>query len=435
MQSVHETIIRDIVDIIQGVKDSDEVQKVSGYNDKNSWKSITRKSDALTLVFPVIASRNTSYEAAAMISKAIERKAVTLLQMLFSAINITDSKDGIDYISKFHNNLDIGNMSVDKFMDTMDRFVKENALITEASRHEEYEKIKKDLSNMNFYFENNVNDESLNDYKVVNVEGTRILVKEETPIEFESNPYDRGDSLKDLKDTMNITKIGKDIKTGNLIDGDVKKANELVPTMVYVNFTTINKDTDYAIPSSIIIGVKAKLYAADSYDILNRLKIKNNDRNLALNLIKAGTREISFFKDFIFAVDAAKIDALSRSRKGSSSIDWKVLERRALKSRIKRSLFINNDAAAITTLVITQEEVEYLKKTEYIDVENPRVITPILDAYNLMGFVIVDEALEIAKFIFDSQDNMYEILTFNNLERESKDNTKKIINLMSKMSR
>lgn len=428
MQCVHETILRDIVDIAQGLKDSDEIQRVSNYNSGSSWRSITRRADALTLVFPVLASRNISYDAAAMISKAIERKAVTLLQMLFSAINITSAKDGIDYISKFHSNLNVGNISVDTFIDTLDSFVEENSLITEGTRQEEYELIKRDLSNMNFYFENNVSDESLDSYKVINVEGTQILVNERS--------YgDNRNNIETAKSMSTIQRNDMEVNIRRLMDNDVKKSNELVPTMLYVNFVVIDTDSKQTVPSSVIIGIKAKLYAIDSQDIINRLKIKHNDKNLALNLIKAGTREISFLKDFILAIDKAKIDALSKSRRGSSHRIWKVLERRALKSRIRRSFFMDNDATAISTLVVSQEEVEYLKKTEYIDVENSRVISPILDAYNLMGFVIVDESLEIAKFIFDSDDSMYEVLTFNNLERESKDNSKKIINLMSKISR
>jgi hypothetical protein len=126
---------------------------------------------------------------------------------------------------------------------------------------------------------------------------------------------------------------------------------------------------------------------------------------------------------------------MSQSRRGSSSKLWKLLERRALKSRVRRSLSMVNDATAITTLCITQEEVEYLKKTRYINVEDPRIITAIMDAYNLMGFVIVDDSLEIAKLLYDDGEGQYEVITYSGLEREQRDNTKKIVNLMSKMSR
>lgn len=527
-KSIHETVLRDIVDIAQGVKDSDEVQKVSNYNDKNSWKSIANKAEALTLVFPVLASRNISFEAAAMIAKAIERKAVTMLQMLFSAIQISDAQTAFDYIGKFHSNLDIGSMTVDKFMDIMDDFVQENTLITEAAQYEAYENAKRDLQNLDFYFEfGPASDSSLDEYKIITVEGTQLLIHEaptprgervdrdslrsldqnlrrarenmmgardrgdnagmnrfqrdinnitnartrtqadidyrfnggplpndpnaqtpppadpnnnnyvpEAQPEFVPNAYERAQMNKNIADT-NKSKF--EIESRRLLDGDVKKANELVPTLMYINWVSVStsdQNTKSAVNSTAVIGIKAKLYAIDSQDIMNRLKLKYNDKNIMLNLIKAGTREISFFRDFVFALDNAKLDAISQSRRGSSSKIWKLLERRAIKSKLRRSFFMTNDAAAISTLVISQEEVEYLKKTEYIDVENPKIINGIMDAYNLMGFVIVDESLEIAKFLFDTGDDLYEILTFNNLEREARDNsTKKIINLMSKMSR
>jgi hypothetical protein len=368
--------------------------------------------------------------------------------MLFAAINITDANNGIDYISKFHNNLDIGNLTVDKFIDSLDDFVEENCLITEGAELDQYEKIKRDLKNMNFYFENNVSNESLQNYTVVNVEGTQLLLHEEDkkintiidedpPSKQQSKNDDKDrDTLQKLKYYYDYQKDISDMNAHRILDGEIKKANELVPTLMYVNFVQVGQDdSNYPIQTHIVVGIKAKLYAVDSQDILNRLKLKYNDKNTMLNLIKASTREISFFKDFVFAVDRAKIDAISQSRRGSSSKIWKLLERRAIKSKMKRSMFMNNDASAITTLVISQEEVEYLKKTEYIDVENTRVISPIMDAYNLMCFTIADESLEVCKFLFDDGEDTYEILTFNNLEREQRDNSKKIVNMMSKLAR
>lgn len=538
--SVHETVVRDIIDIAQGIKDTDEVKQITNRQNGTSFKSITSKTEALTMVFPVICSRNMSYETAAMISKAIERKAVSMLHMLFTACNITDAQDGIDYLSRFHTNLKTGNLSVDDFISALDDFVEENSLITNYNDMDSYKKICEDMRAMNFYFENNINDQSINDYKVVNVNETKLLVNTYEPvteaprpgaIQLPDHPLDilatyrrmMGDmtppTLNDLYDPMNtgrpsqeysaamdhwrnlsqverdretayrndrgeederqrearrrrekaadhfikrqeldlkrdqlgierdkahwsarqtassINKNNMDLAKNRLVDQDIKKANELTPTLMYVNFIQKDSNSDYPIYSSLVVGVKAKLYTVDGEDILNRLKIKNSDRHLLLNLIRVSTREISFFKDFLLAVDRAKLDALSQSRRGSSNKLWKLLERRALKSKIRRSLSSVNDATAISTLCITQDEVEFLKKTEYIDVENPRIIRPIMDAYNLMGFCIADESLEICKFIFDTGEDVYETLTYTNLEKESKDNTKKIINLMSKMNR
>jgi hypothetical protein len=167
---------------------------------------------------------------------------------------------------------------------------------------------------------------------------------------------------------------------------------------------------------------------------MNRINLKNEDNNGLIKFIRASTRETSFFKDLLFAIDKAKLDALSQSKRGSSLKLWKVLERRALKSKFRRSFGQVNDASAITTLTICQEEVEYLKKNNNIDVEDPKVIRPIMEAYNLMGFCIIDESMEVAKFIFDTGEDIYEVLSFNHLEREQSDSGyKKVVNLMNKM--
>ena len=85
---------------------------------------------------------------------------------------------------------------------------------------------------------------------------------------------------------------------------------------------------------------------------------------------------------------------------------------------------------------MSQEEVEYLKKNDSMNLEDPKVARSIMESYNFMSIVIVDESMEVAKFIYDTGDDVYESLAFSSLEREASDSsTKKIVNLMTKMSR
>ena len=447
-EMIHETVIRDIVDVINDVKNSEELKGIRGRG--RSFKSVAQASSNLTLVFPVIVSSTMNIENASMVTKALERKAVSMLQMLFSAISITDNDNGIDYIKKFHNNLKLDdNVSVDGFMDAIDKFVLSNESV-QITDMEMYNKAKQDLRNLDFVLPDNINEEySIKDFRVQRQafgEQTVVLEKKKTPIapetkievhpKFNFSMSTLGGSGNDYSSSgsTNYKKLKdqQDVFRNQLITSDVKKANELVPTMMTVNFITTGYDEN--ITSQMVIGVKAKMYPVDSVDLLNRIVIKNQDNNGLLKLIKATTREISFVKDFLFAIDKAKIDALSQSKRGSSSKMWKILERRSLKSKIRRHLGQVNDASAITTIVMTQEEVEYLKKTENIDVENPKVIRPIMEAYNLMGFCIVDESIEVCKFIFDTGNDIYENVSFTHLERESGDGSyRKVLNLMTKM--
>lgn len=409
---IHETIIRDIVDITQDIKDYDVFKKVT--KKKDGMKSITNASSDLVLVFPVLVSRNVSIDVASMVAKAIERKAVSLLQILFNALSIDNVDNAVDYVKKFHNNLDTKDITVDTLIDFTDSLTESKDV---RVNKEQYEMVKRELKDLYHTLPNSISEHSLNEFSI----DSQRLYCESRSDQIISN------TVKATKDLMDITK-------NQLIDTDIKKSNELIPTMMIVTFDSVSQDSP--IPINAIIGVKAKLYGINSDDMINRIKIKNQDKNGFLKLIKATTKEISFVRDFLFAIDRAKLDALSHSKRGSSSKLWKVLERRAIKSRVKRAIGSTNDASAISTMVITQEEVEYLKKTENIDLIKPYVVRPIMESYNLMGVCIVDETLEVANFMFDTGDDLYESISFRHLERESSDNNyKKIINLMTKIQR
>lgn len=420
MNYIHETIIRDLFDLSSELKDVDAIKATFGR--QNSGRSIASLSSNLTLVFPVICSKSVNIEGASMVTKAIERKATTMLQLLFAANQIHTSSDLTDYLKKFHSNLKIdNNITVDSVLDMMNKIVLDESV--HISDTEVIKLLSNDKKNLDSYLEENVSDRPVLSYKIIpkNRYGASVVYED-----------DRSSTNSQNSTTSKNNK--EFIVKGNLLDNDVKKANELIPTTIVVNYGYATDGGPEFL--SAIVGIKAKLYPVDSMDIVDRIVAKNKDTNLLNKFIRATTREISFVKDFLFAIDQAKVDALSQSRKGSSSKMWKILERRSKKSKVKRNLGMNNDAMAITTLVISQEEVDYIKKEYNINLENPSVIRPIMEAYNIMGFCIVDQTNEVAKFIFDTGEDLYENLSFNNLERETSDGGyKKAINLMSKMTR
>lgn len=418
-QVIHETILRDLVDVATGVANSsEEIRTYFGRN--RSWKSINQATSALVLTFPVLCSKQLSISTATMISKAIERQATSLLQILFSAIQIDDAKDAIEYVKQYHTNINMDTIDIDSFSNAIDSYI--NASASVVIDQSKYDAVMEDLKNISFEMPPAINETSINSYKY-NAYGKLSIVNEA--------PRDVTGMAKDIID---IKKSNNEIYNKQLLTSDVKKANELTPTLMTIRFISTSGEAPIKVDDAVI-GIKAKLIPIDSDDIIKRIIIKNQDNNGLMNLIKAGTREISFWKDFVFAIDRAKIDAISHSKRGSSNPMWKVLERRSLKSRIRRTLGNKNDASAISTLVISQEEVEYLKKTESIDMEKAAIARPIMESYNLMGLVIADEAMETAKFMKDTGDASYETLSFSNLEKEASDTTyKKVVNLMTKLS-
>ena len=219
-----------------------------------------------------------------------------------------------------------------------------------------------------------------------------------------------------------------------LMDTDVKKANELVPSMLIVNYAVKTDGEGDVIQSSAIVGVKTRLIPLDSFEIIDRLTTKNKDKSGFVKFIRATTGEIKFMKDFVLAIDKAKIEALNKSKRGSANPIWKVLERRAAVNNLRKALGQKNDASPITTLVVTQEEVDYLRKTANMDLDNVNTANYIINAFNLLGLCIVDESAEVAKFLFDGEFNQFEAYSFSALQKEAGDSDmyKKVINLMSK---
>ena len=112
--AIQEGVLRDIVELLSdnvngfvdpGDTDSFIGKLLNSRNTGNYFRSITKATSNLVLTFPMIVDNSVSIETASMVSKAVEKKIVLMLQMLFSAISVTNNKDAFDFVSKIHKNL------------------------------------------------------------------------------------------------------------------------------------------------------------------------------------------------------------------------------------------------------------------------------------------------------------------------------------------
>ena len=234
------------------------------------------------------------------------------------------------------------------------------------------------------------------------------------------------------------SKANVDYFKAQLLDSDVKKANELVPSLMIIRYNVVdaNNPQNHNVVQEFIAGVKARLISCSAREIQDNITSVTSNRVSLVNLIRATTKEISFAKDFVAAIDQAKIDAKQSSRLSKTSPIWRSLQARATKSGLNR-LRKNkaNDASAITSLIISMELSNVIKNDKNIDLSNPKVAAFIMESYNLMALVVVDEQTETAHFLLDGE-KYYQDYTFGALERETGDGSyKKIINLISKINR
>lgn len=437
--------------------------------------NIAKEAKGLTAVFPVLVSESVSVEQAQMIAKAAERKYVTMFQMLFAASQITDAKSAQSYLKKFHNNitssLDLSDMTVDDVIDFANKLDEEvqttaltNARITEATKA-----VLEDLAfNENYtkVLAENINPVSLNNYKVKTVFGdykaTQVseagddyytvedrsdstewegrddnngnVYKQRTNTTTRRTPITARDRAATLKDKNATLKDKADIISKQIVATDIKKANEATPSLMIINFVTQADGRDNEIVNTAVIGVKCVIHYVSSSEMMNRMVLKNTDRRGLLNLIRATTGEIQFFRDFLFAIDRAKIDAVAKTSKGSNSRIWKMLEIRANRAKMNATARADNAAcAAITMLVLSKAEVDIIKQSYRLDLSKASTMLSVMKGYNFIGVAVIDEVNEKVDFLYDDGTKNFETISFMSLEREQgAGEYKKMINTLVK---
>lgn len=398
--------------------DKDQKEKAANANVGSAYLkgSISEYTKDLIMTFPTLCDNSLPATTASLISKATERNIVSMLEMLFASIQINGT-DAVEMLSKLHKNISTS-ASIDDVVDALEKLgesYKETPEIKEAIRTIT-EAVKRQYKS---YPISSFSENSLNDYVVYNVYGKTIVREDKTT----SGKDENDDKVKD-----SINYLGK-----ILMDQDVKKVNELSPTLMIVKYNEITPDGSN-IKDTFVTGVKSRLISTDASDIVERLIAKNKTKLSFLNLIRATTGEINFVSDFLLCTKQAKIDAKNAVKKGPAAKMWNVLEFRAAKNTKNKVKGFGNDASAITTLVINQETVNLLKKEYDFDLEKITNTKMIMDAYNLLCICICDESIEVAKFLYAGNDS-YEQQAYSFLEKEGKDNTKKIINLLNSTGR
>lgn len=400
MSYIQESILSDIINVYDNVTADDfSLDKLlptqaGGYK---SFKSINSATKDLVLTFPVMFSRNMELATAELIAKALEAKYANLVKMLLTAMAITNATDAIDYVKNIHSNMQFNNgIDVDDYLTINSKLAKES--------------------------------------------GAMVMFTPGTKAVYENYKHSLKHSLP-LANTIITEADSKrngggngDNKPGNitLSQDKLDKANQQMPLMMKVNF--ISKATGLPITTSAYLGIKCKLFDVAGLDIIQRIVSKNSSAISLFNFIRATSQEIGFWRDFVFALSKAKVDAISNARNGSSSKMWKALEQRATKSKLNQFFRQKNDATAITSLLVTTDEVEELKKNNDIDLSRSNVARKIMSDYNLLCIGIVDETTESVALIFDTGDDEYELVRFKSLKKDKDMDAKQIVNLLTKMA-
>ena len=483
------SVIKDLVSVVKNPKEQKK-KKDSNY----LGGSISKYSKNMVLTFPVLCDDTLSIETAQMISRVNEKNITTMLQLLFSSMSIKGN-NGAEVLAQFHKNIENTSMddivnTLNSIAGTQESAI-ERARDREALKimTESLKSIKtfpreslneKSLSD---YLVRNYGNKTIV-YEAPQVDPNIEAIKnrsaqrgaeaaygqgepkdqrEEDKFQYQiyrDQEKDRRDDEKSArdegkfqyqmyrdqeKDRRDDEKSARDSRrdkrddqndeinfaSKQIVPQDVKKANELQPTLMVVKMNDVDENGNVVNKMTFYAGVKSRLIACTSMDIVERLVAKNKARLNFKNFLRATSGEIKW-RDFLFCWDQAKVNARNAVKKGEAATMWNLLEKRSTKNNANKIRRSGNDASAITSLVINQETVNYINSTYRIDINSPKEAKKLMDEFNFLAIIICDESNEAARFLYDGNDN-YELLSYSALSREvAEKNLKKEINLINK---
>lgn len=385
------------------------------FADTKNVNSINRSAKDFVLTFPVFVSDSLDKNSMMTVASALERKYANLLLILFNSMNDLSDSDVKSYIRKFHINMndEYDIQHITKIAESMYEYAQRLDPLFNAKQNTSMKAIMADLkNNTDYVLPHSVSECGIN--------GVVDMINESKKDNNKNNGDPVGDIVKNKVDTSKPTSYHT--KSG-LTPSDCKKANEMTPTIITIQYYSTKQSE---VTRQFMVGVKAKIYPIDSDTIVS--KLMNADRNRGiLNFIRATTREISFAKDFLFTIDALKKDAIRAARNRESMKDWKRLENRSRLVKINRITGMNL-AQAISTVVITQNDADRLAEYD-INMDNPGVVSYIMNKYSLLGMVIVDQEYELIKLMFDG-DRGLEEMTLKSLKKSNP--AKDLVTLLGK---
>ena len=204
------------------------------------------------------------------------------------------------------------------------------------------------------------------------------------------------------------------LPTNVFVDSDVKKANDLAPTLMQVRILKeMGEDSKYV---SFICGVKAVIHPVNTDDMIDHICSALRERGKLFRFLQWTTGEISFFKDLLFNIDQAKKD-IKEIRSGKASTWWRALKNIKASRRFHKWTR-TGPVLPNATIVISMDEVEFIKSNHGFDLMEEENGEKILKAYNLLQFVIVDPASQVVYFMADGE-TRYRMTTYKGLERQA----------------
>lgn len=396
-------------------------------------KSISSFSSKGTYYFPMILSDQVSLDETKMITKAVEKTYATFVATCislipFHRIRACDRGSVDSYLKIFHQNIGISEPS-DIGVTVENASMVDTAIMAKAQ--EEWKRVLKESSK--YYFEDIA--------EVPVVKAISEMYVSQLPGKMSYQLRLNEDVVTDLGDGNDNDVTGNTGEVNRIQvfdrsvfqDQEMKKANEMLPTLVKANIGFVIEGTEEVIQREIIVGVKTFVRRIKSAFLVNELYDTIMTKRKFLRFVKIMTgEEEETLMDLILGLKEIKSDATKKMNGSSNDILLTGKGRRRMANLT--SGVLRNNYNPNLTLVMTMNEVNMLKD-KGIDLFSSAHVELLIKELFFLGFVILDQANEIAYIQFDSHNYSFQEYPYSTLEREVAQNDRMMRELYRTMQR
>lgn len=215
---------------------------------------------------------------------------------------------------------------------------------------------------------------------------------------------------------------------------DMQKANDAVPffAKATVGFIVEGDRSEEVVNRDVLVGIKAFVHRVESKELIANLYNTIINKRKFLKFVKFVSGEEKSLSDLLFGFKELRGDALNTRNSAGRWTSALKQRRRIAKYHIP---YLMKEYTPNGTLVMTKNEVDFIKAEYGVDVMDFSHVKMIMDDQFLLGFVVVDQAEELVYVAYDGHDYGFQTYTFPMLERETKDSQRELISLYRAMSR
>lgn len=212
---------------------------------------------------------------------------------------------------------------------------------------------------------------------------------------------------------------------------DMKKANEAVPTFTRATIGFIVDETEQVVNRDILVGIKVQLHKQSAMDMIDDIYNCLINKRKFLKFVKFISGEEKSLADLLFGFKELKLDAIN----STGAKRWNSAFRRRRRWSKMSVPYLFKNYTPNGTVVVTMNEVQFIRDEYGIDIMTPEHVSMLMDAGFLLGFVVLDQANEMAYVTYDGHGGEFQQYTYAMLEREQQTTDRMMRELYRSMAR